>query len=358
MERFQVLTAPEQVAAHLREELAHGRWRRVMPGEDRLIAQLGIGRHTVKAALKLLEDEGLLENQGPGRQRRICPSESVVRRLRIRVLLYETRDRALPYQFELMARLQEAGFAADFAPKSLNALGMEPGRVARFVGKHPADAWIVQTGSREILEWFARHPVPCFALFGRFSGLPLAAASPRKTPAMAAAVRRLVGLGHHRVVMLTREERRTPRPALYEQNFLDELARHGVATGPYNLPDWDESPGGLRSYLESAFRFTPPTALMLADPEFTHAVQQFLARRGLAVPEHVSLVCDDPDPGFAWCDPPMAHIRWDFMPLVRRVVRWADHVARGKEDKLQKLFDAELVEGGTIGPVPKGRPPG
>jgi hypothetical protein len=36
-------------------------------------------------------------------------------------------------------------------------------------------------------------------------------------------------------------------------------------------------------------------------------------------------------------------------------VRWAGNVARGKDDRQQTEFKAEFVEGGTIGPAPRGR---
>ena len=59
----------------------------------------------------------------------------------------------------------------------------------------------------------------------------------------------------------------------------------------------------------------------------------------------------DPDPGFEWCRPPVAHIRWDYRPVVRRVVRWTNNVALGKDDRRQSFTKAEFVDGGTIGPV-------
>jgi hypothetical protein len=49
----------------------------------------------------------------------------------------------------------------------------------------------------------------------------------------------------------------------------------------------------------------------------------------------------------------MAHITWDFRMAVRRVVRWAAKVNRGKKDRRQTNLKAEFVEGGTIGPVRK-----
>lgn len=81
------------------------------------------------------------------------------------------------------------------------------------------------------------------------------------------------------------------------------------------------------------------------------AAQQFLAGRGLRVPGDVSLVCTDADPALVWCQPSVAHIRWDSRPVVRRVVRWAANISHGKQDRRQTLTKAEFVSGGTIGPA-------
>ena len=37
--------------------------------------------------------------------------------------------------------------------------------------------------------------------------------------------------------------------------------------------------------------------------------------------------------------------------MVRRVVRWVENVAKGKDDQRQTLTKIEFVKGGTIGPV-------
>jgi hypothetical protein len=52
-------------------------------------------------------------------------------------------------------------------------------------------------------------------------------------------------------------------------------------------------------------------------------------------------------------EPSVAHIHWSFQPIARRVAQWLDHVAAGKDDRRQTLIKAKLVDGGTIGPVPK-----
>jgi DNA-binding LacI/PurR family transcriptional regulator len=104
--------------------------------------------------------------------------------------------------------------------------------------------------------------------------------------------------------------------------------------------------------LSALFAHTPPTALVVAEAPLFAAVQQFVARRRLLVPEAVSLACTDPSPDFAWQHPAVTHIRWDYQPVIRRILRWADNVAHGKDDRRQAHTKAKIVEGGTIGPVP------
>jgi DNA-binding LacI/PurR family transcriptional regulator len=357
MDHFRILTAAEQVAGHLREELAAGRLGGTMPGVLRLEAQMGVNRNTLEAALRLLEEEGLLERQGAGRRRRIAETAGLARRdLRVGVLQYEESDRRVDYMAKLEHKLADAGHAVLSAPQTVTELGMDLRRIARMVEGMEADAWIVLGGSRELLEWFATRNVPAFALFGRRGGLPLAGTGPDKPPTYAAATRHLIGLGHRRIVLLARSARRLPQPGASERAFLDALRSAGIETGTsFHLPDWEETPGGFHACLAELFRLTPPTALIVDEVAFFFATQQFLARRGRRVPEDVSLVCTDADPHFDWCQPAIAHIRWDSAPVIRRIVNWAANVSRGMQDKRQSVTPAEFVPGGTIGPLVDGR---
>jgi DNA-binding LacI/PurR family transcriptional regulator len=173
----------------------------------------------------------------------------------------------------------------------------------------------------------------------------------RKIPALTHAVRKVIEYGHKRIVMIAREERRKPQPALYEQAFLDELNAHGIATGSYHLPDWEESIKGFHRCLDSLLQHTPPTAMIISQSPIFISARDHLAQRGVIAPRDISLICDDPDIAFSWCDPPVSHIRWDSDPIVNRIVRWADKVARGVVDREQSFTLAEFIEGGTIGPV-------
>jgi DNA-binding LacI/PurR family transcriptional regulator len=352
---LELLTHAEQVAAHLKGEILDGRWVGTLPGIRKLGRELGVNPNTVEAALTLLEGEGLLASQSHGKPRRILPRQgkAFTRRIRIGVLPYERGGQSLPINQVPLAGLNESRFDLKIATKSLTELRMSPDRVARLVKGEPMDAWVVISASKEVLEWFSCQAVPTFSLYGPFVGLPVSGGGPRKDPALKEVLRRLVELGHRRIVLFTRKERRHPTPAVYEQIFLSELERLGVPCGRYNLPDWDETPEGFRSALRALFEYTPPTALILEEPLLFYATYQFLARRGVSSPEQISLVSGDPELAFDWCDPPISHIRWEIGPLVRRIRQWATNISCGREDHKQALFDAKFVEGGTIGPVAK-----
>ena len=317
MQPLILVSAAGQVAAYLRGEVERGHWTENMPGVGWLAAELGVNHKTVEAALRLLQNEGLLENQGVGRKRRIVPSETGV---------------AHPLRIAILTGMKVAG-------------------IRRLVARTAVDAWVIIAGSREVLEWFVEQQIPAFALFGRRDGLPIAGVGPDKLTTVTSAARCLIGLGHRRIVLLSRTERRLPEPGNSERAFLDELNAHGIATGAFNLPEWKDSAEGFHGCLEALFGLTPPSALIVDEAPFFVAAQQFLGRHRLRVPEDVSLVCTDGDRAFSWCKPAVSHIRWDTRPVLRRIVRWTNNLGRGKRDLRQTLTPAEFVPGGTIGPL-------
>jgi DNA-binding LacI/PurR family transcriptional regulator len=342
-----------QVTGHLRGELKRGRWKDVMPGRDILCRELSVSPKTIRLAIDQLEREGLLKPMGKGRRRHIAPQEHHANpALKIRIFPYDDMDRGNRPMLELQQRLSMAGHEEGFTEKNLTELKMDVQRVAAHVAKYHADAWVVIAGSRDILEWFAKQPFATFAMLGRMRGIPIAGAKPDKIEAQREALHRLHALGHRRIVQLVSEERARPNMGLLEQAFLRDLEALGISTNAYHLAEWVGGRKGFHDRLRALFRISPPTALFIPEaPQFV-AVQQFLARIGIHAPERISLVCDDPDSVFEWCDTPVAHIAWSYEPIIRRVVRWADNVSRGKDDRRQTLTKATFVEGGTIGPVP------
>lgn len=355
METFKALTAAEQLAAYLREKMSNCELSGNMPGIRRLADTLGVSSNTVTAAVEQLEHEGFLLPQGHGRKSRIVLPEGTPRpRFRVTFLPYERADMQLDYVLEIRQRLREEGYEVRIADKSLVDLGMKKRRIERLVKEAETNAWVVFSAPRDVLEWFATHTVPAFAMFGRFRRLSLAAAGLDKKPAFRAAVRRLIELGHRRIVLLQPDSNRRPVLAQLVREALDEMELHGIKTGPYNVPEWQQTPAGLRACLDSLFAVTPPTALIFDRPNELIGAQIHLAHKGILAPRDISLVCDD-DPAFEWCEPSISCIRWQSRAWARRVVGWVNHIANDKTDIRQSFVKADFINKDSIGPAPDGK---
>ena len=349
------ISITDQVTSHLRSEILRGRWSGKLPGKHLLAAELGVNNKTIEAAMRQLEQSGLLLPQGAGRSRLINLPQGhrkTARSLRIALLVNDKSvDEKDKFYLDYRHALEEAGHTIVSLPHSLSDLRFDPKRVAALVRQTEADAWIIGAGSRAVLEWFASQPVPAFALFGNRVGLKIPAVGPSKAPIMAEATQHLISLGHRRITLLARRAVRLPNPAAGVSTYLDTLRQHGIQPSEFNLPDWEETNAGFHACLRSLFQATPPTALIVDEVTYFVATMQFLLKHRLSVPDEVSIISTDDDVALSRCDPPVACIRWDFRPVVRRIVNWAANVSRGKADLTQTLTPAEFVPGGTVGPA-------
>lgn len=325
-----------------------------LPGVNQFVQTLGVNSVSVAKAIQQLEREGLVIHQGSRRVRLIAPiTQPRSGALKIGLLYYDAGNALRHDALVIKQELIDAGYTVVGAPKSMMDLKMDTKRIASLVKSMDIDAWIIYAGSRQVLEWFEQQDTPAFAIYGRLNQVNLASMGIRKSVVLSALVRKLVNLGHKRIVMLAREERRKPHLGLLEQLFIDELEAQGIKTGTYNIPDWIDSPEGLEQVIHALFQHTPPTALIVGDSLMFHAVQVHLAQKGIFAPKDISLFCNDFEQSFVWTFPEIAHIQWDHRPLVRRVVQWAKNIANGKDDRKKTHAKAVLHLGGTIGPAPK-----
>lgn len=353
MRSFSPLSTSDQLAEHLREEILSGRISGVMPGISQLVKALGVNSVSATKAVQQLERKGLVISQGDRRRRLIAGHAELPKHsMRVGILYYDPHNIYRADALQLRQAIADSAHLPVVAPKTMQDLGMDLKRIIRHIQSIEADAWIVNAGPSEVLQWFAQQDLPTFAVYGRLMSGKLAGMGIRKTLVMKSLVERLVGFGHRRIVMLAREERRKPTFGLPERFFLEQLEAHGIQTGSYNIPDWEESPEGLQRSLDQLFRHTPPTALIVCDPATLHAVHSHLARNGINAPEDYSLFCNDYVESLDWCLPRIAHLKWDSRPTIRRVMQWVDNISKGKVDRKLSFTRARYVDGDTVGPAP------
>lgn len=341
-----------QIAEHVRQGAREGRWGRYVPGVRTLATELGVSKDTVRAALRILEKENSVTSEGAGNRRRITGGPPERRRgLRVAILLDEHLHANNAHSLELILVVRNAietmGHSCLLCDKSLKQMP-QVRLVGRFVEETNADAWIVYSAPRDVLEWFSGCGLPALAIGGRCLGLSLASVSTDVKRAMAATVDALVALHHTRIVLVCPSLWRDPSPGPSARALLERLDWHGLSASDYNLPTWQETPDGLQEMLKSVFRTTPPTALVITEPSVSVGVRIFLAERGLAVPRDVSVVSLLPDPVFSFHRPVIAHFEWPTSRVVDRVMAWIDAVSQGSRDRSATVLHARFCRGGTI----------
>jgi len=346
----------DHVLAQLREGIRTGQWAGKLPGVTKLAAEYEVSHGTLRTALTRLEREGEITPGGNGRNRMVAVQTSVAvkRHLCVTVLLDEKlEDEYTGLQLamtQLQRNLEGEGHTLRIADKSQRTLKHDLGRIKRYAGSHPSDIWLVVGGSKEVLTWFAEQSVPTIALGGRCIKVPIASVGRDIQEALRAACKHLIAMHHTRIILVGPRNILSPESNLY-QIFAGELAAGGVTLSNYYLPKWDETPSGLYALLEETFRFTPPTALIVATSTWLVSVLAFLAQRKLLVPADVSVICMTSDVVPAWRRPLIAHFKSDEDAVVRRIVDWVNAVASGLADRKYIPCHSVFVAGESIGPA-------
>lgn len=355
------LNLVEQTALHLERGIASGCWQGVMPGVLRLAGEIGVSKDTTEAALRVLESRGRLVSRGQGKCREVVAEGDVKagrRSLRVGMLVRDELGKSVALTQEiflkLMHDLEALGHQPVFAPKSLGDLGLDPRRIGRMVEKCSADAWVISGASHDVLQWFHRQGKPFISLGGRFGGVPAASASIDPAQAIQTTVERLIGLGHRRIVLVCLPDWVRPQPGRIVTEFFRQLEAAGLPASEYNAPYHETTPDGCARMLESLFRLTPPTALIVPNMHYAFAAMAFLGTRGLSVPRDVSIVSRSPDPVFDWVRPRIAHFHCPTGPLIRHILRWVEGCAKGRPSHEGLSVDATLVPAETLAPPPAG----
>jgi DNA-binding LacI/PurR family transcriptional regulator len=331
-----------------------------LPGVLLLAKTLDVSKDAMREALHLLEAEGLISAGHAGANRMVLDTaaEAPRRAMRVAILPHDPLAKESDVMRELLhatrRELEVAGHTVAIAAKSLSELRFDLERIANLMAATPADAWVVAAAPPEVLEFFAAQAVPAIALGGRCTDVAMASVYADLLPGYREATRRLLALGHRRIVLMGPTSWRQPTPNRLVRAFTEEMAAHGITVGDFNVPDYEATTDGLRAIFESLFRLTPPTALILELAEHVTAALVFLAQHGLSVPRDVSLMLPYASASLQLCDPPIAHLHYDERLLVRRIVRWVRAVARDRADRDAIGIPASFDPGGTIGPVRQG----
>jgi DNA-binding LacI/PurR family transcriptional regulator len=326
------LSLVQQTVTVLQQGIRTGLWTGHLPAERDLAQALQVGRKTLRAALKELETEDLVEVSVRSRRRILKPSSKrprLAQRHTVGLLMstpfQSLHTRRMILLHSLRESLTRAGFQSELhvSPRCFSA---HPARaLEELIASHPGTVWLI-FGSREPMQrWFIENKVPCLIIGSCRAGMPLPSLDVDHRAACRHAGALLLRKGH-RSLALALPLDAFDGDADSELGLRDSLqASPGL---PLHLLRHDGSNAHLCRLLDAALASAqPPTAIIVARAIHAFTVTMHLLRRGLRIPQDIAVISRDDDPFFAATVPAVTRYSISIPDYVRRVSTAARQLA-------------------------------
>lgn len=349
----------DQVAQSIESEIAAERWHQWLPSERTLQRIFNVSRQTVRAALERLVGNRRIAVE-PYRGYRIVAGfkpksvASVVERRELGLICSEPVYRMPPRFIQVLdifrALCAEAGFSVDVLEGQRFARTNPARLMPRIVDISPKACWILTLARRPLQEWFAQSGLPVVVYGNVYAGLKLTSTGINYHACIRHAAALLLSKGHRRIAFVAYDVRAAGEEDSV-RGFLEAFATHRGDKGtPVVIERPDGDADALCRQLDGALRASqPPTAFVVSHTHHYATVATHLARRGLRVPEDVSLICRSEDPFLEFLRPKPAFYRANLELAARllfeRVRQAIDGTARPDD---QRLLVPELVPGGSV----------
>lgn len=332
-------------AATIRSGIAEGTWEEFLPSERRLCEMLNVSRPTIRTALHLLADEGLIDIR-QGRRNRLLVQPKRARNQRnplVGIITHEPVSQMALTAYrgisEMRAHLAKHGFRTEVYVIQPGTAPAQCRKLEAFVRQNRVFCCLLHSVSQEIQQWFAEQAVPALVLGSCHAKMPLPSLDVDYRSVCRHAAGVFLGKGHRRVALIVPHSG-VAGDLASEQGFKEGMqAGVGLEEARAAIVRHNGTAKNIVARLDALFKTKPaPTALLVAKPAFVFTVMIYLLKSGLAVPTNVSLISRDPDNLFEAVDPLIAHYRFTTdvhaHRLSRLMIRLVSHGTLPKEPSL------------------------
>lgn len=354
-------TLVSQTADILRQAIRQGEWRERLPAETQLSRSLRISRPTLRAALLILQREGLLEAPH-GRARRIlrAPTRRSARTLRSRkvalltfVPLPNQRGFSLFRIAELYHALRSAGFDLHVCERPDLSHRFSPASFQHFLRETKARCWILHHTSADTVRWFARQEHPCLVMGSCPDGTQLPSLDTDYRAVGRHATNQFLREGHRHLALVL-PEAPLPGDLATVEGAREQVVARGLGTASVRVVSLGERPNHALATLERAMRTRPPcTAFLVNRTSSLLVLQGAFLRMGIRVPQDASVILRDEEGGLN--HPALSLARYSLnsrmasAKLCRMILRLA---VDGHLPARRCLLFPRFVEGESLGPAP------
>lgn len=363
IEAAQHLSLVTQVAGILRKAIQEGEWAGRLPGERTLSDELQVSRPTLRKAIEILQEKGILAT-AHGRGTRILrqPIEKERGKEQSKAVgflcpwpLDKLSHISLFLIAELQRHLADAGCRLEIHAEARFRQKHPLATLERLVNESRAVCWILHSSTYEIQNWFSRRRKPAIVSKIRHAGVRLPCIDCDYSAIAQHAAKRFIALGHRHIVILSGKER-AAHDVVLEEGFQNAFGAPGASAHEPSVVLHGDSVADVRSVMTRIFESkNPPTGLMVPSAAPALAALGYLTASGIRVPEDVSLVCGMDDPFLSYCIPSITRYRVNIQAYARRLSRMVMQALSSEEIKADLVqIEPEFIRGETLGPARSG----
>lgn len=345
-----------QAAESISKAIAEGTWRQYLPSERRLCEMLRVSRPTIRTALSLLEEGGLLEFGQRRRTRLISRPPQTESRQPSRLIGIVSpepiaRVPVATYQIisEMRAHLTEQGFTTEVLICQAHSGRAQNRKLEEFVRQNRLLCCVLISVSKDIQKWFSTHKVPALVLGSCHEEVKLPSLDSNYRSVCRHAGGIFLSKGHRRMALVV------PHSAMAgdlasETGFMESIQLNRHIDARASIVRHNGTAQNISAKLDALFNSAhAPTALLVARPHHVFIVLIYLLKRGLTVPDTVSFIARDYDHTFETVSPPIAHYALKEDTFAHRLSRlMLQLVSHGKMAAEPNFVFPKYFAGGTV----------
>lgn len=351
---FKKTSLPERVADTLRDLIGKGIWKDYLPTERSLSLKVEASRPTVRKALHILADTGLVKITAghPTKIIRYAVKKRVSVERRHVVMLTSRSSEGQGYwriMFidELQLRLNAHGYSFEVITDHRLPRRRINSFLKELVQHREANFWVLSSVGLAVQSWFQDQRISSVVDGSTFPQITLPSADFDHLAIGRHAGGVLLGLGHRRIALVSLCGDTAGEQAM-ERGCLKALEKHPHAsliavihTGEVNVIR-----SRLKSLLASKER---PTAIIVGRSTDFIVVMSSLLEWGFRIPNDISLIAEHPDAFMDRLTPPPARYAMDPIKQARAAFRLLENPSFGR-GRIRQI--PEFSSGGSLASPP------
>jgi len=309
----------------LASEIANGKLYGELPGEFPLCDRLQISRTTLRAALQLMEKRGYFRKRVGRRRQILKPKRASARfgtnrsvRLITGLPLHCQTRHTNAVLSQVMLSLQSLGFECAYLADKKFTDGAPDNLLGRLCVESPHTIWILISCSVATQAWLYQRGCAAFVLGHLHQGIHLPAIDVDLKSAGRHAAAQFLSHGHRKIGLILADPCSAGDLSV-EAGFAETMEKPEMPRGTFTTIKMRWERHSMVHLVQGLLRRPDaPTALFILSEETAVCLYSLLIRRGIRVPEDISIIVRDGGELLERFSPDFARYKVDLSMEVRR----------------------------------------